>query len=538
MAQGQQFPAPNEPIADKDGKITRSWFAALNSIWQKASGGSGTVTSVGASSPIASSGGSTPVISLNNSGVSAGSYTSTNLTVNAKGLITAASNGSGGGGVTTTGSPASGNLTKFSGSSTITNADLTGDVTTSGTVATTIANNAVTNAKLATEAQSTIKGRAAGAGTGTVTDLTATQATAILDVMVGDSGSGGTKGLVPAPAAGDAAAGKFLKADGTFVVPPSGSGTVTHTAGALTSGQLVVGNGSADIKVVSGTNGQIPIAATSDGTVQFASLTPGSNISITPGAHSITIGATSGTGGTGNSIYTGAAGSEPGGINSGDAYLPNNGFVLERYSGSGWVPWGPLFPMVDPNLAGITTWVNQGGATVSSANGGIVLSTPAGSGSDSVRLRVKTAPATPYTITAAYLCNFPFVSGVFTGLVWRDSSSGKFTQVGPFYSSGVQTQKLVYAALKWSSPTTFSAYYTLTGGGTNVMYSEGPIHWIRIADDGATRTAGVSTDGQNFTTILSVGRTDFQTPDQVGFSLDAPETAYPAMITLLSWKEQ
>lgn len=77
----------------------------------------------------------------------------------------------------------------------------------------------ITNAKLANMAQATIKGRASGAGTGDPTDLTGTQATAILDAVVGDSGSGGTKGLVPAPAAGDAAAGKFLKADGTFDVP-------------------------------------------------------------------------------------------------------------------------------------------------------------------------------------------------------------------------------------------------------------------------------------------------------------------------------
>ncbi len=47
--------------------------------------------------------------------------------------------GSGSGTVTTTGSPASGNLTKFSGATSITNADLTGAVTTSGTVATTLA---------------------------------------------------------------------------------------------------------------------------------------------------------------------------------------------------------------------------------------------------------------------------------------------------------------------------------------------------------------------------------------------------------------
>lgn len=37
-----------------------------------------------------------------------------------------------------------------------------------------------------------------------------------LTVMVGDSGAGGVKGAVPAPAAGDAAAGKVLKADGTW----------------------------------------------------------------------------------------------------------------------------------------------------------------------------------------------------------------------------------------------------------------------------------------------------------------------------------
>lgn len=50
----------------------------------------------------------------------------------------------GAGNVTTTGSPANGNLTKFSGATSITNGDLSGDVTTSGTLATTLANSGVT----------------------------------------------------------------------------------------------------------------------------------------------------------------------------------------------------------------------------------------------------------------------------------------------------------------------------------------------------------------------------------------------------------
>lgn len=37
--------------------------------------------------------------------------------------------------------------------------------------------------------------------------------------MVGDSGSGGTKGAAPAPASGDAAAGKYLSAGGTYTSP-------------------------------------------------------------------------------------------------------------------------------------------------------------------------------------------------------------------------------------------------------------------------------------------------------------------------------
>ena len=56
-------------------------------------------------------------------------------------------------------------------------------------------------------------------GTPATRKATITNFTKAIPAVIGDSGSGGTKGLVPAPGAGDAAAGKFLKADGTFAVP-------------------------------------------------------------------------------------------------------------------------------------------------------------------------------------------------------------------------------------------------------------------------------------------------------------------------------
>jgi hypothetical protein len=88
---------------------------------------------------------------------------------------------------------------------------------------------------LTTMAAATVKGRASGAGTGAPTDLTGTQLAVIVDAMVGDSGSGGTKGLVPAPSAG--AAKKVLTGAATFTgFACAGGGYGTSTGSAMSFG--------------------------------------------------------------------------------------------------------------------------------------------------------------------------------------------------------------------------------------------------------------------------------------------------------------
>lgn len=94
---------------------------------------------------------------------------------------------------------------------------LTGDVvaTGPGSVAATIQTNVVNNSKLAQMPANTIKGNNTGA-TANAIDLTSSQVNAMLPSFVGDTGLGGTQGIVPAPPIGSKAAGDFLSADGSW----------------------------------------------------------------------------------------------------------------------------------------------------------------------------------------------------------------------------------------------------------------------------------------------------------------------------------
>lgn len=212
--------------------------------------------------------------------------------------------------------------------------DLTGDVTASGpgSAAATIAANAVTNTKAADMATQTIKGRTT-AGTGDPEDLTATQATAILNNFVGDSGSGGTKGMVPAPAAGDNAAGKFLKAGGTWEAP-SISGSTLQSVAFTTSNTWNVPSGVTEVIILGfgagggGGGGADPAATPGGGgggggggagimvrTVQ--TVTPSDTLTITIGA-----------GGSGGA-------SEADGSTGGNSSISGTGWLQTFYGGGG-----------------------------------------------------------------------------------------------------------------------------------------------------------------------------------------------------------
>jgi len=141
---------------------------------------------------------------------------------------------------------------------------LTGDVTGSGSgsFAATIADEAVTNAKLAHVATARIKGRVS-ASTGDVEDLTGTQATTLLDEFTSSA-----KGLAPASGGGST---NFLRADGQWAAPAGGGG----------------GGGSQNLFETIAVSGQNSIVA--DSTTDTLTFAAGTNIALTTNATTDTL---------------------------------------------------------------------------------------------------------------------------------------------------------------------------------------------------------------------------------------------------------
>jgi hypothetical protein len=125
---------------------------------------------------------------------------------------------------------------------------------------------------------------------------------------------------------------------------------VTHLSGALVKNQIIVGTGTnqgSDVASLPATaDGQIPIGAVSDGTVEMRTLTAGANVSITDGPHSITIsapGAVTGPAGANTDVQ----------FNDAGVFGGSNNFTFDKVNGIETVTaTGSASPVVAKNAAG------------------------------------------------------------------------------------------------------------------------------------------------------------------------------------------
>lgn len=154
-----------------------------------------------------------------------------------------------------------------------------------------------------------------------------------------------------------------------------------------------------------------------------------------------------------------------------------------------------------------------------------------GSG-NSLRLLVRTAPSTPYTIEACMEIGIgafavPSSSSGHYGILFRESGTSKIVSVSFRPMSA-------YAVWYWTNATTFSSE---PAGRT--AFSHFDKMWIKIEADGTNLKYNISHNGVNYIELLDTLKDAFFTtaPDQVGFYYSANSALLNNRVTLLSWSE-
>lgn len=224
--------------------------------------------------------------------------------------------------------------------------------------------------------------------------------------------------------------------------------------------------------------------------------------------------------------------------NTGRIYLPNNGYFLARSSGSAYTAMGPVFPVTIPSDSGFA-WVNQNSATLTTANGGLVVQNSAGSSGFSSR--VITEPATPYTLTVIYRALFSGNGGT-TAIGWRESGTNKATMFRATYvntSAATAENYFNYAQTNYTAINTGGTFSADVGTVRRDITPPGDLIFC-LSNDGANLQTFWSADGQVFSTFQSsVAINSFFTtaPDQLVFATASSGIAVNQnTIAIISWK--
>lgn len=217
---------------------------------------------------------------------------------------------------------------------------------------------------------------------------------------------------------------------------------------------------------------------------------------------------------------------------TGRAQLTTNSPYLLQADGSNLNYFGPIYKLTKPVDASYS-WVNQGGATVATTNGGIYLTAPvdAASGAN-LRIRTKSAPATPYTLTTLFMVdNYP--ANFLTSLIgFRESATGKLETLEMVYSSG--SGGFILINQNYNSATSLN-----TNRGFIKVADIGLPIWMRLVADGTNIAFQWSTSGYGFQTLAQVAKNNWFTtgPNEIFFAAQSFNVTYQAKGHLIHWLE-
>lgn len=178
---------------------------------------------------------------------------------------------------------------------------------------------------------------------------------------------------------------------------------------------------------------------------------------------------------------------------------------------------------------GLTTWLNQSGASYADGPAGVSLSAPAG-GADALRVRYGPTPVPPYTLTALLAATRNSTAFSEAGIGWYDGTAKLhiFSYVigATGFSSNLQIAK-------WSA---FNFRVLGNDAATSASYYPQPL-WIQLKDDGTNISFAYSYDGAKFLPLFTSAKSSaYLGPDGYrNFILFSNPRGGQTISTIMSW---
>lgn len=216
---------------------------------------------------------------------------------------------------------------------------------------------------------------------------------------------------------------------------------------------------------------------------------------------------------------------------TGARFYPKDGFSVFVDNGSQWVPWGPIFPLVQPT--GAANWTirqtSTNGSLTDQAGALFFNATSRSVGEDMILADLSPGSTTPWQVTAAFLPLLDTSNSSAAGISLYETATGKYEAYFVYLGSSVIETQVRNGTSLTGTPST-SVNQNFYGS----MY--GGLVWLRVRYDGTNLVYSWSVDGRNFRQLLSHAKTvPFTTaPNRVGICIDPLNSA--AAMTLLSWR--
>lgn len=208
-------------------------------------------------------------------------------------------------------------------------------------------------------------------------------------------------------------------------------------------------------------------------------------------------------------------------------------FPIElRDTGAAWVGFrSGHMEFTTPTTSGFS-WVNQGSATVDTTNWGLYFSCVTNGNTSDYRHYVKSYTA-PFKITVALQTGFQTSNSGGVGLVFRNSSSGKFATL-LYWAGGGDTSIEQLGSENYNSPTSFNSANFFNSANPRIDQS---LVWLRIEDDNTNMKFSWSKNGFDWMSAKNnyARTTNSLSPNQIGFTINPYDQA--VAMRVYSYKE-